>query len=67
MTVQPRLHGILRRGYDLMGRFLAKKLQNPYLADCAYLLLKPAEWLARWLLRLIVPEIDSIARKMYTG
>jgi hypothetical protein len=65
MTVQPRLHKPFRRAYDVIGNSLAKRLRNPYLADVAYLLLNPWGWLARWVLRMIIPEIDLISKEMY--
>jgi hypothetical protein len=66
MAVHPSLHAFLRHLYDVIGKHLASKIQNPFLADLAYLLLKPCEWSAGFLLKRIVPEIDSITRKMYT-
>jgi hypothetical protein len=66
LAVNPRLHEILRRIYDKVGKMLAHYIQHPYLADLAYLLLKPWEWLARLVLRFVVPGIDSISTKMYT-
>jgi hypothetical protein len=65
MAVNPRLHRRLRRIYDRAGKVLARCIQESLLADFAYFLLKPWEWLAMVLLRMIVPEIDSIAKKMY--
>jgi hypothetical protein len=62
----PRLHNILRRIYDKVGKGLASFIQHPYLADFAYLLLKPWELLARLVLRFIIPEVDSFSSKMYT-
>ena len=67
MAVQPSFHKVFRKVYDVVGRSLAKRIQNPFLADIAYLLLKPWDWLARLLLRMIVPEIDLISNKMYTN
>jgi hypothetical protein len=66
MAVQPRLHTFLRHMYDVIGKVLAQRIQNPFLADAAYLLLKPWEWSAGLVLKTIIPEIDSIAKKMYT-
>ena len=42
-AVSPRLHESLRKIYDVVGKRLAYRIQNPFLADCAYLLLKPGE------------------------
>ena len=67
LVVNPRLHTFLRQIYDVMGKRLVRRIQNPFLADAAYLLLKPWEWLAGSILKVIVPEIDSISKKMYTN
>jgi hypothetical protein len=66
LAVNPRLHIFLRRIYDVVGKSLARRIHNPFLADFAYLMLKPFEWLARWLLKVVVPEIDSLTEKIYT-
>jgi hypothetical protein len=49
-AVAPGLHRGLRRMYDVVAPPIARRLRNPYLADAAYLLLKPAEWAAAWVL-----------------
>ena len=59
LATLPRCHHWLRRGYDVYGRFLATKLTSPFLADLAYLTLKPFEWGAWLLLSLFVPEIEG--------
>jgi hypothetical protein len=66
LAVKPRWHASLRRMYDVVGKSLARRIHSPFLADIAYLLLKPFEWLARWLLKMIVPEVDALAKKIYT-
>ena len=66
LAIYPRWHKWLRKVYDVMGKFLARKIQNPFLADMAYLCLKPFEWLAGIILKLIIPEIDLISSKIYT-
>jgi hypothetical protein len=40
----PHVHRVLRRIYDVLGPRAARRLTNPWLADVAYLSLKPAEW-----------------------
>ena len=67
LAVKPGAHKMFRRVYDIIGKSLAKRMQNRLLADVAYLLLKPCDWLARLLLRRLVPEIDSISKKLYTN
>ncbi len=66
LAVNPRWHTALRRFYDVVGKSLARRIHNPILADFAYLMLKPFEWLARWLLKVVVPEIDALTEKIYT-
>lgn len=65
LAIHPHLHQSLRRIYDGLGKPLARRIQNPFLADLAYFLLKPCEWSAVFLLKRVIPEIDSISRKMY--
>jgi hypothetical protein len=60
-AVAPRLHVLLRKMYDALGRPIARRMTNPFVADVAYLLLKPFEWLAV----LVLPEINILARKIY--
>ena len=67
LAVRPRAHKRFRRVYDVVGKPLARRIHNPFLADAAYILLKPWDWLARWGLKMIIPEIDSISKKLYTN
>jgi hypothetical protein len=47
----PRVHRYCRAVYDRLGPGLARSIRNPYLADLAYVALKPCEWAARlWVL-----------------
>lgn len=66
MAVQPRVHAIVRRVYDVIGKAMAERIKNPLVADIAYLLLKPFEALAAFVLSLPIPEIEQIANRMYT-
>jgi len=59
LAVAPRVHKPLRKTYDLIGKPLARMIRYPLLADAAYLSLKPFEWLARFALKMIVPEFKS--------
>jgi hypothetical protein len=65
MALTPRLHHLLRALYDVVGYALAKRLTNPFLADLAYLTLKPFEWAAALALKTIVPEIDNYSSQLY--
>jgi MFS family permease len=43
-SISPAAHRLLRRIYDSIGPKLARRIRNPWLADLAYVTLKPAEW-----------------------
>lgn len=45
-TRAPQSHRAFRRVYNVLGRRFARCLRNRWLADAAYLALKPVEWLA---------------------
>jgi hypothetical protein len=61
----PRLHASLRAAYDAVGPRLATLFSNRFAADFAYLLLKPAEWLAYAALSALVPKFDQLASRLY--
>jgi hypothetical protein len=63
--VSPRSHRVCRRAYDLIGPVLAATLIHPLLADAAYLSLKPAEWLCRAGLALLLPGRGQLLRSIY--
>jgi hypothetical protein len=65
MALAPGLHRPLRAFYDVVGAALAKRMTQPWLADAAYLLLKPWEWLARWLMGWLVPEWEEYANNVF--
>lgn len=65
LAVAPHTHRTLRQVYDRAGKWLAGYIRHPYVADLAYLSMKPGEWLAIVLLKLLVPEIDALASTMY--
>jgi hypothetical protein len=65
MVVYPQLHKVVRKIYDVVGKALAARLRNPYLADAAYLLLLPWAGLVRWVLKSIVSDVDEIANRLY--
>ncbi len=65
IALAPHLHNLLRFVYDTLGPPLARRLANPFLADLAYLTLKPFEWVAALALKAIVPEIDEYVRALY--
>lgn len=61
LAVAPNAHKILRGMYDFIGKPLARMIRRPLLADAAYLLLKPFEWAAGYMLKRLVPEINPIS------
>jgi hypothetical protein len=65
LVIVPGWHRRLRWQYDVHGRFLASKLTNPYLADIAYLTLKPFEWGSWLLLSLLVPGVEGWIGRFY--
>jgi hypothetical protein len=65
-AIAPRLHRAIRYIYDRIGPRLARCLKYALLADLAYLSLKPFEWSAKILLRLLVKNIDALAQRVYT-
>ncbi len=67
MALAPRLHYVLRAVYDVVGYALAKHITNPFLADLAYLSLKPFEWAATLALKALVPEMDEYVGRFYTA
>lgn len=64
-VLSPRLHRAVRVVYDRLAPPIARRLQNRWLADAAYLSLKPAEWAATWLLRRAVPDIDARVARLF--
>jgi hypothetical protein len=59
------LHEVLRKLYDTLGRPIARRMTNPFVADAAYLLFKPFEWMVISVLCVIVPEINIFVKKLY--
>jgi hypothetical protein len=66
-ALMPHLHMLLRKVYDIIGRQLARRIQTPFRADIAYLMLKPFELLSVIILKSIFPELNDFVLKMYTG
>jgi hypothetical protein len=56
---------MMRRVYDILGKWLAKRIQNPLLADMAYLILVPIELLSFFVLQWIIPEIQTLSERLY--
>jgi len=45
----PQSHAIFRRMYNTVGPVIAARIRSPWLADGAYLAIKPVELTARWI------------------
>ncbi|HNH27005.1 MAG TPA: hypothetical protein PLR93_08300 [Anaerolineales bacterium] len=65
MGVSAPSHRMMRQVYDVIGKRLAKQIQNPLLADIAYLILVPVELLSFFVLKSIVPEIQTLSERLY--
>jgi len=64
-TLCPPLHRRVRQVYDAIGPILARRLQQPLAADCAYLALKPCEWATRAVLSRLIGDLPETAGQMY--
>lgn len=65
MGVSAPSHRMMRRVYDVLGKWLAKHIQNPILADIAYLILVPVELFSFFVLKSIIPEIKILSERLY--
>ena len=58
-------HRMMRRLYDVIGKRLATYIQNPILADIAYLILLPVELISFFVIQSIIPEIQTLTERLY--
>jgi len=65
MVQYPALHKRMRHVYNTAGPKLASRIRSPWIADLAYLLLKPAEWATWNLLYVLLPDVNETVKKMY--
>ncbi len=65
LATSPKSHKLIRKIYDVIGKKLAAHIQNPLLADVAFLFLLPVELVSFVVLKLIIPEIEFISKKIY--
>lgn len=65
MAVRPQMHAMLRTIYDGAGKALARRLKNPFVADIAYLSLKPFEWISYFVLKRLLPDVDGFLAHFY--
>lgn len=63
----PRMHHACRAIYDRTGPALAARLDHPWLADVAYLSLKPLEWSCWVVLRGLLPKSGVEAIHSFYG
>ena len=65
-TVSPKTHRAVRQFYDWLGPIAAAKLRGSRSATVAYLCLKPAEWLCRIVLRILLGHRTyQLTKKLY--
>lgn len=65
MRTMPAFHYALRKSYDSIGPYLARLIINPLVADVVYFSIKPIEWGVRLCLKLLIPNTDELAGKIY--
>ncbi len=65
VVVSAPSHRMMRRLYDVIGKRLATYIQNPILADIAYLILLPIELISFFILQSIIPEIQTLTERLY--
>jgi len=63
LALSPRFHRSFRMCYNTIGYPLSRLIRLPIASDVVYVLLKPPEWGARLVLRLLVPNSDRVARQ----
>jgi len=62
----PRTHRVIRLPYDTIGPPLARRITaSPWLADVAYLTLKPVEWVCFGVLVAAVPRVGRLTRALW--
>jgi hypothetical protein len=61
----PHFQRLLRRCYDAVGCPVAKRIKTPVFADIAYIVMKPAEWLATLSLYLFTMDPESRVSRQY--
>lgn len=63
--LSPAFYRVFRKIYDTCGYPLSRLIVHPVLSDMVFVLLKPPEWGARFVLRVIIPDFESLAANMY--
>jgi hypothetical protein len=65
LSLSPVTHSALRKVYNRVGPRLAASLVHPLAADAAYFVLKPFEWFARFVLRLVLGKRTALIARLY--
>ena len=65
MAICPRIHRICRKVYDKIGKEFAQTLNVPILADVAYMILKPIEWIVRLVMMVLVRDVEKVTNRIY--
>jgi hypothetical protein len=65
LTVSPKIHQLCRGIYDFIGPFMAAMIIYPFIADVAYTILKPLEWICQGVLFLITRDTKRCFRLLY--
>ncbi|MEY2428153.1 MAG: hypothetical protein QOJ40_1038 [Verrucomicrobiota bacterium] len=56
----PRTHRMFRRFYNRLGPAIAARITSPWMADAAYILIKPTEFVAQIVVRFQMEQVDPI-------
>lgn len=64
-TTSPRTHRACRAIYNRLGPVLANRINNPILADLAYLTLAPFAFLATAILKPLIPDFHNHIARFY--
>jgi hypothetical protein len=67
MTLFPSVHQICRWMYDRVGSRLARFVRCAFVADIVYVSLKPAEWSARFVLKMMIPDLEVVSYRVYAS
>jgi hypothetical protein len=65
LATSPAAHRALRQLYDSIGPRVAVVIVHPLAADAAYFALKPIEWPARFVLRIVLGRHTALIARLY--
>jgi hypothetical protein len=66
-TLLPAVHQVCRKVYDRVGCKLAGMIRCAFVADVVFVSLKPIEWCLQIVLKLMIPELDAFAHRVYAS